>query len=190
MAAVSRVIIFMLMLLPLITSSATTPTKASDCGQGISWTVVGLQLMDIATPNPLSPSQIDRMRKLDFHISGPTLAQEHFCRVNTDYYQGETTYQFSNWTYRCWDLDKVRLGDTEPVDPALSFKFDSAAADSDTAHRAKFWLKQEVECEARSVEAEASIGITMHCGLPYYPYGCFPCFEHQCNGTEFVIYSD
>ncbi|KAI0101464.1 hypothetical protein F4776DRAFT_658218 [Hypoxylon sp. NC0597] len=174
------------LLLPFLASTTPTPTKASDCGEGISWTVTGLQLSDIATPNPFSSSQIDRMRKLDFHVSGPTLAQEHRCRISTNYYQGKTTYQFSNWTYRCWDLDKVRLGDTEPVDPALSFKFDSAAADSDTAHPAQFWLKQELE----SVKVEASMGITMYCGLPYLPNGCGPCFEYQCNGTTFVIHSD
>ncbi|KAI1375087.1 hypothetical protein F4677DRAFT_460924 [Hypoxylon crocopeplum] len=190
MATICRVTGFVLILpLPILAFSTptpnATPTSTSESSEGVSWTVTGLQLSDIATPNPLWGG-VDRFRKLDFFVSGATLAQQHRCRVDTGYYQGDSTPQFGNWTYRCWDLDKVRLGDDLPVDPALSFKFDSEVADRDPEHPATFWLKQELG----DVEAKASVDISMYCGLPYLPYGCGPCFEYQCNGTTFVIHSD
>ncbi|KAI1411886.1 hypothetical protein F5Y13DRAFT_52107 [Hypoxylon sp. FL1857] len=133
---------FLPLILPLTATSTPTPTRTSDCSPDITWTVSGLALRDVATPNPLT-WQLDRRRTLDFRVSSPALPEPHRCLVDTGYSQNQTTVQFDTWTYKCWDSNQALVGSP---DPGLAFKFESAPGDLESEHPARFALRQEWGC--------------------------------------------
>ncbi|OTA67149.1 hypothetical protein K449DRAFT_430338 [Hypoxylon sp. EC38] len=136
-----------LLMLPLTVAStpALTPTRTSDCSLDVAWTITGLQLIDIATPNPLT-WLLDRRRTLDFRVSSSTLPKPRKCSIDTGFSQNQTTVQFNTWTYKCGDSDGALA---ESPDRVLAFKFESAQGDLESEHPAKFSLRQEWECGSR-----------------------------------------
>ncbi|XXG96800.1 hypothetical protein Hte_003091 [Hypoxylon texense] len=132
---------FFLLLMPLVTALSPTP-----CVKDVTWTVTSVQLADFTTINPLSGYQWDQRRTLKFHVESEALPEPHACEVDSLWHPKGETPQFDEWTYECWKGDVVPIYNPNPRDLALSFKFSSAYADTDSEHPAKFGLKQEVEC--------------------------------------------
>lgn len=124
-----------LLLLPLPGVSALSP---SDCPTAITWTVTGLKLADLTTPN-LITLKADRRRTLELRVSSPALPAPLECVGDTGTYREDTVQQFNAWTYNCWDANKERGGAPAAT---FAFQFESGFADEESRHPAKVSLRQ------------------------------------------------
>ncbi|OTB18772.1 hypothetical protein K445DRAFT_314634 [Daldinia sp. EC12] len=144
----------LVLLLPLASSSSPLPpTYITPCpsspSPSSSWTVTAFSLTDFATPN-LITLRADLRRSLSFTVSSSLSllpkTNPYKCAIDTGYQKVEHIQQFDTWTRACWDAENFLVS---PPDPALAFKFESAAGDLESAHPARFSLLQERECGSR-----------------------------------------
>ncbi|KAI3321433.1 hypothetical protein HD806DRAFT_153123 [Xylariaceae sp. AK1471] len=160
---------------------------SDSCPDNVSWTVTGLHQLDTARPNPITGGT-DELRELHFTAfstgTGATYTCDAYLTKSSFDPPSPVTQQWNSSTYACLDRKSPQDNYT------LAFQFVSAwAEEKSEGHPAQMELVQEWTCGDRDFEARGTARVSLACGIPYYPYGCLPCFTHECNGTTVEVES-